>query len=72
MAKPSVGKIVWFELPVADVERAKAFYGEMFGWRFERFSEFETLEVLHPAFAGHVIEVSLTADGQVRHLGLLG
>lgn len=41
MAKPSVGKVVWFEIPVSDVERAKSFYGELFNWRFGPFDEFQ-------------------------------
>lgn len=39
MEKP-MGKIVWFELAVADLERAKAFYSELFGWQFSPFTEF--------------------------------
>jgi predicted enzyme related to lactoylglutathione lyase len=29
--------IVWFEIPADDVQRAKSFYGELFGWKIERF-----------------------------------
>lgn len=29
------GEISFFELGVADLERARAFYGTLFGWRFE-------------------------------------
>src|SRR5438105_3788510 len=29
--------IVWFEIPADDVERAKSFYGELFGWKIEKF-----------------------------------
>jgi predicted enzyme related to lactoylglutathione lyase len=25
--------VVWFEIPADDVERAKAFYGKLFGWK---------------------------------------
>ncbi len=28
------GKLVWFEMPVQDAERAKGFYGSLFGWQF--------------------------------------
>ncbi len=28
------GKLVWFELPAQDAERAKTFYGSLFGWQF--------------------------------------
>lgn len=41
MAKPSIGKVVWFEIPVSNVEKAKAFYGELFNWRFGPFDEFQ-------------------------------
>ena len=30
------GEIRFFELGVEDVERGRAFYGGLFGWRFER------------------------------------
>jgi len=29
--------IVWFEVPADNVERAKQFYGELFGWKIEKF-----------------------------------
>jgi predicted enzyme related to lactoylglutathione lyase len=29
--------IVWFEVPADNVERAKAFYGSLFGWKIEQF-----------------------------------
>jgi predicted enzyme related to lactoylglutathione lyase len=35
--KPTSRSIVWFEIPADDVERAKSFYGELFGWKIERF-----------------------------------
>ena len=35
--KPTSHSIVWFEIPADDVERAKLFYGELFGWKIERF-----------------------------------
>jgi predicted enzyme related to lactoylglutathione lyase len=31
-------KVVHFEIPADDVERAKKFYGELFGWRIEKFT----------------------------------
>jgi uncharacterized protein len=31
------GSIVWFEIPVDNVERAKSFYSSLFGWKIERF-----------------------------------
>src|SRR6187399_2863037 len=28
-----VSKIVWFEIPADNVERARTFYGKLFGWK---------------------------------------
>ncbi len=33
----TTANIVWFEIPADNVERAKSFYGELFGWKMERF-----------------------------------
>jgi predicted enzyme related to lactoylglutathione lyase len=30
-----VGKVVHFEIPADDVERAKGFYGSIFGWQLD-------------------------------------
>src|SRR6266853_4025973 len=35
-AKPPAS-IVWFEIPADNVERAKKFYGALFGWKIEKF-----------------------------------
>jgi uncharacterized protein len=29
--------VVWFEIPADNVERAKKFYGALFGWKMEKF-----------------------------------
>jgi predicted enzyme related to lactoylglutathione lyase len=29
------GELVYFTVPVPDADRGRAFYGELFGWRFE-------------------------------------
>jgi predicted enzyme related to lactoylglutathione lyase len=29
--------VVWFEVAADDIERAKAFYGSLFGWKIEKF-----------------------------------
>ena len=29
------GNLVWFEIPADDTGRAKSFYGELFGWKFQ-------------------------------------
>jgi len=35
-----MGRLVHFEIHVDDMERAKKFYGEVFGWAFEDWSEY--------------------------------
>jgi hypothetical protein len=35
--KPAAHNIVWFEIPADNIERAKSFYGELFGWKIEKF-----------------------------------
>ena len=35
-----MGRVVHFEIHVEDMERAKKFYGEIFGWKFEDWSEY--------------------------------
>ncbi|MDN4525097.1 VOC family protein [Fictibacillus fluitans] len=35
-----MGKVVHFEIHVSDMEQAKKFYGEVFGWTFEDWSEY--------------------------------
>ena len=33
----TAGSIVWFEIPADNPERAKRFYGSLFGWKIEKF-----------------------------------
>ncbi|MCA1064035.1 VOC family protein [Rossellomorea sp. AcN35-11] len=35
-----MGRLVHFEVHVEEMERAKTFYGEVFGWKFEDWSEY--------------------------------
>ena len=35
-----MGRLVHFEIHVDDMDRAKRFYGEVFGWTFEDWSEY--------------------------------
>ncbi|HWL23610.1 MAG TPA: VOC family protein [Ureibacillus sp.] len=35
-----MGRLVHFEIHVDDMERAKNFYGDVFGWKFEDYSGF--------------------------------
>ncbi len=34
---PTAASIVWFEIPADNVERARKFYGALFGWKIEKF-----------------------------------
>jgi predicted enzyme related to lactoylglutathione lyase len=38
-ATSTSGKIVWFEVPAGDTERARSFYGQLFGWQFQQFGD---------------------------------
>lgn len=33
---PTAASIIWFEIPVDDIERAQRFYGSLFGWTFNK------------------------------------
>ena len=33
--KNGASSIVWFEIPADNVERARTFYGKLFGWKIE-------------------------------------
>jgi len=33
--------VVWFEIPVRNLEKAANFYGGLFGWRFDPFDEYD-------------------------------
>ena len=35
-----MGRLVHFEIHVSDMERAKKFYGEVFGWSFQDWSDY--------------------------------
>jgi predicted enzyme related to lactoylglutathione lyase len=36
-ATQTPASIVWFEIPADNVERARKFYGALFGWKIEKF-----------------------------------
>jgi len=44
----NAASVVWHLLNTADVERAKADYGELFGWHFKAPVDLESLGVFHP------------------------
>jgi uncharacterized protein len=33
----TAASIVWFEIPIDNIERAKKFYADLFGWKIEKF-----------------------------------
>jgi len=35
--KATTGTLVWFEIPADNLDRAKKFYGELFGWKIAAF-----------------------------------
>lgn len=37
----AIGDAIWFEIWVSDLEKAKDFYGSLFGWDFEPFTEYD-------------------------------
>lgn len=50
MTEQQLDQVTWWELPVPDAERAKAFYGAVFDWTFQ-------------SFGGH--EMASTKDGRL-------
>jgi len=52
-------QLVWFELPAADPERSKRFFGELMGWRFESWGD-ESYSLVADANPGGALS---TGDG---------
>ncbi|GIP40245.1 glyoxalase [Paenibacillus sp. J31TS4] len=50
-----MSRLVHFEIHVGDMERAKKFYGEVFGWTFEDWSEYAGMPYFG-AVTGHADE----------------
>lgn len=42
-----MGRLVHFEIHVDDAKRAKKFYGEVFGWTFEDWSDYAVARLLY-------------------------
>lgn len=51
------GTVVWFEIWVSDLERAKSFYAGMFGWEYEPLAEYDA-EAYWQILAGDVAAVN--------------
>lgn len=62
------GAMSWFELTTSDVNDAKSFYGEIFGWDFEPFdgdpaAEYNVVKVDGKEFAG-IMKTPPHCEGQ--------
>jgi uncharacterized protein len=42
--KKTAASIIWFEIPADNLDRAKAFYGKLFGWKINPFPGLPTPE----------------------------
>lgn len=60
MAQP----VVWFEIPVRDLQRSAFFYGELFGWRFGR------VENMDPGYL--IIDAGESINGGLRAVSDVG
>jgi predicted enzyme related to lactoylglutathione lyase len=65
-AATAIGKIVWFEVPAADTQRARDFYGRLFEWQFEPFGDHD----YHATYeAGGAISAIDDVDGVLVYFG---
>lgn len=66
-ATSTTGKIVWFELPASDTQRARSFYGELFGWQFQPFEG----QDYHMTYeAGGAIFAAPSQNGPIVYFGV--
>ncbi|MGO4273225.1 VOC family protein [Paenibacillus sp. TAF58] len=61
-----MGRIVHFEIHVDDMERAKTFYGEVFGWVFEDWSQYAGMPYFG-AVTGDAEEMGINGALMQRH-----
>ncbi|KRE64791.1 VOC family protein [Paenibacillus sp. Soil750] len=61
-----MGRIVHFEIHVTDMERAKTFYGEIFGWVFEDWSQYAGMPYFG-AVTGDAEEMGINGALMQRH-----
>ncbi|MFQ5907601.1 MAG: VOC family protein [Thermoplasmata archaeon] len=66
---PKLGSIVHIELPIKDTDRAKKFYGDLFGWTFQDIPEmnYTLFEPANPPGGGMFIP----QEGQFAPQGVL-
>ncbi len=58
--------VVHFEIPADDVERAKKFYGKLFGWKIEKFTGPTPMEYWEIATGAEKGEMGLTGGGMMK------
>jgi predicted enzyme related to lactoylglutathione lyase len=65
---PLIGKVVWSDLMTEDLEKAKRFYGGLFGWTFERSSVRDGHDYLiaksGPVYVAGLMSVARRDDGE--------
>ncbi len=59
-----IGSIVWFEIPADNLERAKAFYGNLFGWKINPFRGMNDFLHIETGGADETPDGGLTARKQ--------
>ena len=65
-SQPTTGRIVWFEVSAGDTERARSFYGDLFGWTFQPYEGSD----YHVSYeAGGAIFAAAQADGPNVYFG---
>jgi uncharacterized protein len=67
-SKPLIGKIVWNDLITEDLDAARSFYGDLFGWTFEQSTRpgggAYTLARSGKIYVAGMVEVPKRPDGQ--------
>ncbi len=67
---PKPGSIVHVELPCKDPQRAKKFYGELFGWKFEDVPEmnYTLFEAANPPSGGLFVPEQFNPGGALNYI----
>lgn len=67
---PKPGSIVHIELPCKDPERAKKFYGELFGWKFQDIPEmnYTLFEAANPPGGGLFVPEQFNPGGALNYI----
>ena len=63
----TAGKVVWFELPAQETRRARQFYGQLFGWRFQAFEGMPEYQLTYEG--GGAIQPGQGSDGPLVYFG---